>query len=61
MTYEEQYIKKIEELKKSCLEFLPLIQGDIEQICNNANKSNYYSTVDRLESIETALGQVRTW
>lgn len=60
MTYEEQYIKKIEELKKSCLEFLPLIQGDIEQICNNAN-TNYYSTVDRLESIETALGQVRTW
>jgi hypothetical protein len=56
---DEQRKKIIEDLKKSCLEsIIPLIINDIEELCNSANDFN---TICRLESIETALRQVRTW
>lgn len=58
---DEQRKKEIEKLKNSCLEFIPLIINDIEEICNSANDSNSFNVICRLESIETALGQVRTW
>jgi hypothetical protein len=54
--------KIIEDLKKSCLEFIiPLIINDIEELCNSANDTNSFNTICRLESIETALEEVRTW
>jgi hypothetical protein len=58
---DEQRKKIIEDLKKSCLEFIPLIINDIEVLCDSANETNSFNTICRLESIETALGQVRTW